>query len=113
MQSINGTILAFYRSIMNVILLFYRNFLWFANFISLFGCLLIWAYGGWQFAIAVFWTKVGTNILLGLYVELFQHEQFYFFYNLGYSKMQLYSASFLLDMLIWFLQSLITIEFFL
>jgi hypothetical protein len=98
---------------MNAMLLFYRNFLWFANSISLFGCLLICIYGGWQFAIAVFWTKIGTNVLLGLYVELFQHEQFIFFNNLGYTKVQLYGSSFALDMLAWFTLTILTIKFLL
>ena len=98
---------------MRVILTFYKNFLWFVLGISLFGCYLIWVYGSWQFMITVFWIKIVTNILLGLYILIFHPEQFYFFLNLGYSKMKLYTLTFILDMAIWFVLSVLTIKIFL
>jgi hypothetical protein len=95
---------------MRIVLTFYRNFLWFVVGISMFGCYLLFIYGSWQFIVAVFWLKLVTNILLGLYIHIFSPEQLYFFHNLGYNKSRLYSHTFILDMIIWFLMSWITIK---
>src|SRR5688572_17731564 len=94
---------------MPVVLTFYRNFSWFVLGISLFGCWLIWIYGSWQF-MPMFWTKVLTNILLGLFIHVFSPGQFNFFNNLGYSKSRLYVFTFIFDMVIWFLLSWLTIK---
>ena len=98
---------------MHVVLTFYRNFLWIVLAISLFGCFLIWSYGAWHYIVIVFWAKVGTNTLLGLYIHYFRSEQFCFFANLGYSKIRLYAFTFALDMFLWFLLSWVTIKVFL
>jgi hypothetical protein len=94
---------------MQALLTFHRNFVWPVTFISMFGCLLILGAGNWLFAVNIFWTKVFTNVIIGFYFHLFHSDQFYFFYNLGYSKTQLYTFSFLLDMSIWFLLTVLTI----
>src|SRR5688572_24423465 len=98
---------------MSVIFTFYRNFIWFANFISLFGCYLLWVYGSWAYMIAVFWVKVSTNTVLGLYIHIFNADQYYFFNNLGFRKTELYVFTFLLDLSIWLMLSLITVKFIL
>lgn len=97
---------------MRVILTFYRNFFWLVLSISFFGCWLIWMYGSWQFMVLVFWMKVFTNILLGIFIHLFSPSQFYFFKNLGYSKSRLFAFTFILDMVIWFLLSFTTLKLF-
>lgn len=98
---------------MNVVLTFYRNFSLVALGISLIGCVLVLAYGSWLYMVVVFWTKVLTNTLLGLYINYYRPEQFYFFANLGYSKIRIFAFTFILDMLIWFLLSWLTIKVFL
>jgi len=95
---------------MRVILTFYKNFSWLVLAISLLGCWLIWLYGSWQYMIVVFWTKVLTNTLLGLFIHIFSPSQFYFFKNLGYSKTRLYTYTFIFDMVIWFIMSWLTIR---
>jgi len=98
---------------MRVIFSFYRNFIWFVTGISMFGCYMMWLYGSAAFMIFVFWVKIVTNILLGLYVNIFHDSQFYFYYNLGFSRTRLFAATFMLDMLIWILMSVLTITIFL
>lgn len=95
---------------MRIVLTFYRNFSWPVLGISLFGCWLIWIYGSWQYIVLVFWMKVITNTLLGLFTHIFSPDQFYFFNNLGYNKIRLYVFTFFLDMVIWFLLSWLTIK---
>ena len=95
---------------MQVVLTFYRNFSWIVLGISLFGCVIVLAYGSWQYMVVVFWTKVLTNTLLGLYINYYRSEQFCFFANLGYSKIRIFTFTFILDMLIWFLLSWLTIK---
>jgi hypothetical protein len=98
---------------MRVVLTFYKNFLWFTVGISLIGCYLIWLYGGWQFSVAVFWLKVVTNTLLGLYVNIFDPEQFFFYNNLGFSRLKLFVLTSVLDMMLWLCLSVVTIKFLL
>jgi hypothetical protein len=105
--TIYGTILAFCAP-MAVILTFYRNFVWLVNFVTLLGCYLIWLNGSWSFVIVVFWIKLLTNIILGLYIHIFHEDQYAFFQNLGFNKLQLYVFTFILDMTIWAAFSLLT-----
>jgi hypothetical protein len=94
---------------MPAIFAFYRNFVWFSSFISLFGCLLITLYGSWTFIVVVFWGKVATNVFLGLYIHIFHSDQYHFFHHLGFDKLRLYLFTFFLDMVIWLVLSLLTI----
>lgn len=95
---------------MQVILIFYQNFIWLALAISLMGCWFIGMYGSWQYIVVMFWIKVITNVLLGLFIHIFSPSQFYFFQNLGYNKESLFTHTFILDMGIWFTMSWLTIK---
>jgi hypothetical protein len=95
---------------MTPLLTFHRNFIWPTLFITFFGCFIILASGSWLFAVSLFWTKIITNGLIGCYFLLFHKQQFYFYHNLGYTKTQLCAFSFLLDMSIWALLTLLTIK---
>jgi hypothetical protein len=98
---------------MPAIFAFYRNFIWFSLFISLSGCLLITVHGSWAFMVVVFWGKIATNVFLGLYIHVFHSDQYHFFHHLGFDKPRLYLFTFLLDMAIWVVLSLLTIFIFL
>jgi len=107
-----GIILAF-PVYMQAILAFYRNFVWSSAFITIFGCYLIVAHGSWAFIAPVFWMKVLTNIVLGLYTHIFRAEQYCFFLHFGFDKARLYMYTFTLDMMIWLMLSVLTIKLFL
>lgn len=98
---------------MRIILTFYRNFSWVVLSITFFGCSLIVMSGTWNFVVSIFWMKLFTNAMLGLFIHIFSPEQLYFFNNLGYSKTRIFASAFLLDMVIWFLLSWLTIKIFL
>jgi hypothetical protein len=98
---------------MSAILTFYRNFVWLVSFITLLGCYLMFSAGSWTFIVVVFWIKIVTNISLGLFIHIFHPNQYYFFNNLRFGVLQLYVFTFILDMLIWFMLSALTISIFL
>jgi hypothetical protein len=98
---------------MSVILTFYRNFVWLVIFITVLGCYLMFSAGSWTFIVVTFWMKIITNITLALFIHIFHPSQYYFFNNLGFGVLQLYVFTFILDMLIWFILSVLTINVFL
>lgn len=86
---------------MRPLLAFYQNFLWPLNLINA-ACCVASKYAPPLAAILyAFWIKAISIILIGVYVEVFQSNKFYFFYNLGYSKKSLYAGTILIDLIIW------------
>lgn len=104
-----GTILAFRHSMLPI-LTFYRNFLWPVMCFNLIGCYAIWASGTWTYIVVVFWIKVFVNASLGGFVHLFHSNQYQFFHNLGFTKLQLYGYTFTLDFAVWLFLSYLTIK---
>jgi hypothetical protein len=98
---------------MHVVLTFYRNFRFVASAITLFGCYLVVASESWLFVMPMFWTKIFTNVILGLLVNYFSADQFCFYANLGYNRIRLFALKFILDMVIWGVLSWLTIKIFL
>lgn len=78
---------------------------------SALSCYLILWEGSAVTAIYMFWMKIITSIVWGLFFHLFGSEQLYFFNNLGYSKERLYISTGMMDMLIWLIVTVITIQF--
>lgn len=91
---------------MNVILTFYRNFIWPLNCITLISCYIL-VEGSAKDVVYLFWMKVITGLCFGVYFEFFQTQQFYFFNNLGYSKTKLYMSVATVDLFVWLLPTLI------
>lgn len=90
---------------MNVVFTFYRNFIWPATFITLISCYIVFT-GSAKDIMYLLWMKLISNIALGAYFEFFEADQFYFFNNLGYSKLSLYVSAATLDFCIWLLITL-------
>lgn len=91
---------------MNVILTFYRNFIWPVTLITLISCYILLDSSP-KNVVYLFWMKIITGLCFGLYVEFFQAQQFYFFNNLGYSKTKLYIGVATVDLFVWLLPTLI------
>jgi hypothetical protein len=94
---------------MNALLAFYWNFSVPSILISVFGCFLVVQTGTPLSMVYVFWMKISTSFMLGLYVHFFKARTYVFYHNLGYSIRQLYAFTFLIDFAIWIALSLITI----
>lgn len=93
---------------MQVILTFYRNFRLAAISVSIIGCVFLFLDSSPYFVIWLFWQKVITNALLALNFYFFRPAQMYFFYNLGFSRVELWLWCLLLDFAIWLVLVLVT-----
>lgn len=67
---------------MNVVLTFYRNFIWPLTFITLISCYILLD-GSAREVVYLFWMKIITSLFIGLYFEIFHSKQFYFFLQFG------------------------------
>jgi hypothetical protein len=95
---------------MFVLFTFYRKVIWLESFLTLCGCLLIWSYGSWQFAVPVFWMKIFSNAFIGLYTFFFNNDEFVFYRNLGFGRWLLFSGAFVIDMIIWLVATIFTLQ---
>lgn len=86
---------------LNVLFLFFRNFLWITIAITLFECFLLSFYDDAQVVLVLFWTKLASDILIGLMFAFLQPEKMYFYYNLGFSRWHLYGGALCIDLLFW------------
>jgi hypothetical protein len=85
---------------MNIIFAFYRNFIWPTTLTTLVSTYLLSGNAAGN-VVYMFWMKLITNFLYGVYFEFSQVQQFYFFNNLGYSKLRLYTSVVTIDFSIW------------
>jgi nucleoside recognition membrane protein YjiH len=90
---------------MNVILTFYRNFIWPATFITLISCYILLDSSP-KDVVYLFWMKIITGFFIATCFEFVHAQQFYFFNNLGYSKTKLYLAAAIVDLSVWLLLTL-------
>ena len=93
---------------MRILFAFYRNILFPSLIVSWVSCYSLLAVDSRSVIVTLFEIKVATTTLLGLYVHIFRSEQVYFFLNLGYSRIQLYAKTLILDLAIWTLLIVIT-----
>lgn len=89
-----------YRA-MRVCLTFYRTVALPLITISLICAHQVWQAQNVYFIVPVFWLKIITSMIIGIFIILFRADQFIFFYNLGYSRVRLFTVSFLFDFMIW------------
>jgi hypothetical protein len=85
----------------NLLLIFYRNF-WLANTLITAICgFLLWEYGYSIYAM-LFWLKISTLFIIYRFVNTYKKQEFYYYQNLGLSKMVLWVSTFSFDMLAYF-----------
>jgi hypothetical protein len=68
--------------------------------ITFIGSVFLWQSGTALFLIPACWAKLITTGLLLLFVRFFQSSYLYFFYNLGYSSIEVYKNMTIVDLLI-------------
>ncbi len=88
---------------MRVCLTFYRTLAIPLVSVSLICASQVWLAHSVYFILRVFWVKVLTSLVTGIYIFLFRSEQFIFYNNLGHSRGQLFVFSFALDFVLWLL----------
>ncbi|MBT1703618.1 hypothetical protein [Chryseosolibacter indicus] len=95
---------------MRVIFAFYQSFIPITLTVSLIGCVLIYHYGSWHYAIPILFMKVFVNGILALYTYYFNAGQFYFYHNLGFTRRILLVTTCVTDIIIWLLMTLFTLN---
>ena len=60
----------------------------------------------------LFWFKIITLILIFLYIKNYRHEEYYFYKNLGVGKKKLWTFSFVIDMVIYFIFTIIALNLY-
>ncbi|MGC3948510.1 MAG: hypothetical protein QM762_29075 [Chryseolinea sp.] len=96
---------------MHPVVVFYRPYAFIATAFSLYTCYLYISWGSLYFVLTLLWIKMFSSLLLGLVFHLSRREQLYFYHNLGFSTIRLYSYALLLDLLIWLAFIIITSRF--
>ena len=87
---------------LKILLLFYRNF-WVASLlVSCIGGLLIWQSSSLSYAGLFSLLKILSDFVIGIFFHVFGKNQLYFYNNLSWSTLSLYSKTMHLDLAIWF-----------
>ena len=55
---------------------------------------------GWAAVTALFWFKLITFLIIAWHTDNIKTREYYFFYNLGYSKIRLWVTAFIIDLCI-------------
>jgi hypothetical protein len=80
---------------------FFRNFVWLSFATTLFECLLLWGTGKNEFIVVLLLTKLASSVLIALLFLSFQADKFYFYHNLGLTRLELFGSALAIDMLFW------------
>jgi hypothetical protein len=84
-----------------VLFLFFRNFIWITTSITLFECYLFAISDDVQVIMMLFWTKLVSDLLIGLLFLLLQPRALFFFHNLGYTRVKLFGSALAFDLSMW------------
>lgn len=82
---------------MRTLLTFYRTVAFPLLLITVICAAQVWTSGSAYFVFRVFWMKVITTLIIGIYIAIFRSEQFIFFNNLGYTRTRVFVVGFVLD----------------
>ena len=86
---------------LNLILIFYRNF-WFAGLLITAACMLLfWEYG-YSIYNTLFWLKISTLLIIYQFVNTYKKNEFYYYQNLGLSKVILWASTLGFEMIAWY-----------
>ena len=81
---------------LSIIYSFYRNFLVFSSFIS-FWCLFLFFEYGFSILSNLIWFKIITLGLTYYFINEYKGKEYYYYQNLGVSKLELWISTLLFD----------------
>ena len=90
-----------------LILTFYKSLFLATSLITIACVYLFWKYGISTFA-TLFWFKIATLMLVYFFIRSVKEKEFYYYQNLGVSKIILWTSVLTLDFLIFFFSMVIT-----
>lgn len=85
-------------TIILIILTFYRSFFIFSIFCTI-SCLITFSKFGFQSFTAIFWFKLLSLMLTYYFISNYKNKEFYYYYNLGVTKLVLWSTTLVFDFL--------------
>ena len=85
---------------LRLILIFYKNYFIASTTISLFCAYVFWTNGIRTF-FYLFWFKILTLGLIVFFLKTYKNNEFYYYQNLGISKIVLWTTSLFIDFLIF------------
>jgi len=88
---------------------FYKSFAYSSSVITLTCMVLIFLYGLETFKV-LFWFKIATLGLIFLVINNYKKKEFYYFYNLGISKLFLWASTLLFDFFLFLVLFFITLN---
>ena len=86
---------------------FYKNFIAFSLVITLSGISIYWKYGLESFT-ALFWTKLITFGITYFVVHTSKYQEYFYYQNLGISRLLLWSVTLAFDFLLFIILIIIT-----
>jgi len=95
--------------VLKLILSFYKSFAFLSLLITLSSVSIAFANGFGVFAI-LFWFKILTLGLIFYYINNYKRAEFYYFKNLGISKLKLWVSTLLFDIVLFIALLIVTIK---
>ncbi len=85
---------------LRLLLTFYRSY-FFVTFLITCCCLYIFSMYGIEIFVALFWSKISTLGLIYYFIKTNKSKEFYYYQNLGISKLLLWSTTLIFDFIIF------------
>jgi hypothetical protein len=85
---------------LRLLLTFYRSYAAFSFIITLSCSQILWINGLKAF-VFIFWFKIITLALTAYYINSYKKKEFFYFQNLGLSRLRLWSVTLSLDILLY------------
>lgn len=89
-----------YATVLRLVLTFYKSFA-FAGWVITLSCMIIIYTHGIRTFTALFWFKMITFGLIIYYINSFKRDEFYYYKNLGVSKLLLWISTLLFDFVLF------------
>ncbi len=79
---------------------FYKSFVLASILITTCCLCLFWKYG-FSIFFVLFWFKIGTLTLTFYFISNYRHKEFYYYQNLGISRLVLWATTLILDVVLF------------
>ncbi len=89
------------KKTLRLLLTFYRSY-FIASFLITLCCLNIYRVYGIETFVVLFWFKIITLGLIYFFIKTYKNKEFYYYQNLGVSKLKLWTSTITVDFILFF-----------
>ena len=89
---------------------FYKSYL-FASIIITVSCLILFHEYGFGIFTTLFWFKIATLAVTFRYINSYKSKEYYYYQNLGLSRMLLWTTTLILDVIVFIILIILTYMF--